>query len=417
MEIARSRPYSEVSTETPSMFDTVLNFIDGGFTSATWPWLVLYFVVAAQLTILSVTLYLHRSQAHRGVDIHPALGHVFRLWLWMSTGMVTKEWVAVHRKHHARCETADDPHSPQIHGIGKVVWHGVALYTEATADKSMMDQFGHGTPDDWMERNVYSRYSRLGPTLLMFANIALFGVAGLALWAFQMLVIPMLAAGVVNGLGHWWGYRNFDTEDRSHNLTPWAFLLGGEELHNNHHAFPSSARFALRRGEFDIGWTLLRLMERLGLAKVRRVAPMLERIDDAEHADHETLRAIMVHRFQVMTDYFRNVIVPVVHEEAERAGASLRRWRRQASKVLAFQNRERGIAHRWFSRKPSLKTVWEFRQRLRELYERRGHTPEALLHALQDWCRDAEATGIRALQQFAARLKGYRLVRGEVAVG
>jgi stearoyl-CoA desaturase (delta-9 desaturase) len=391
------------------MFDALLNFLDGGFTNATWPWLLLYFAIAAQLTILSVTLYLHRCQAHRGVDIHPALGHVFRLWLWLSTGMVTREWVAVHRKHHARCETAEDPHSPQVHGIGRVVWHGVALYTEATADKEGLAPYGHGTPDDWMERNVYSRYSRLGPTLLAVINIALFGVGGLALWAFQMLVIPMLAAGVVNGLGHWWGYRNFDTEDRSHNLTPWAFLLGGEELHNNHHAFPSSARFALRRGEFDLGWLLLRGMQKVGLAKIRRVAPVLEHVPHAEQADHETLRAIMVHRFQVMTDYFRNVIVPVVQEEAEKAGASITRWRRQAAKVLAFQNRERGLATRWFARRPTLRTVWEFRQRLRELYERRGHTPEAMVKALQEWCRDAEATGIRALQQFAARLKGYRL--------
>lgn len=393
------------------MFDLILGFLDGGLTGATWPWLLLYFAIAAQLTILSVTLYLHRCQAHRGVDMNPALSHVFRFWLWLTTGMVTKEWVAVHRKHHARCETEEDPHSPQIHGIGKVVWHGVALYSKATSNREDMDTFGIGAPADWMERHVYTPHSKLGPTLLAIINIALFGVAGLAIWAFQMLVIPMAAAGVVNGLGHWWGYRNFDTDDRSHNLVPWAFLLGGEELHNNHHAFPSSARFALRRGEFDIGWAVLRGLEKVRMAKVRRVAPLLEMANDAQHADQETLRAVMVHRFQVMTDYFRNVVVPVVHEEAERAGASLRRWRRQAAKMLAFQNRERGIAHRWFARRPSLATVWEFRQRLRSLYERRGHTPESMLSALQDWCRDAEATGIRALQQFAARLKGYRLAR------
>ena len=391
------------------MFDVLLTFLNDGLTGATWPWMLLYFVVAAQITILSVTLYLHRSQAHRGVDLHPALGHVFRLWLWLSTGMVTKEWVAVHRKHHARCETEEDPHSPQVHGINTVVWHGVALYSKATSDKAAMEQYGHGTPEDWMERNVYSRHSKLGPTLLALINIALFGVIGISIWAMQMLVIPMLAAGVVNGLGHWWGYRNFDTEDRSHNLTPWAFLLGGEELHNNHHAFPSSARFALRRGEFDLGWTLLRVLQAVGLAKVRRVAPVLERRDDTEHADHETLRAVLVHRFQVMTDYFRNVVVPVVHDEAERAGASMRRWRRQARQALAFQNRSQGQDRHWFARRPTLATVWEFRQRLRAVYERRGHGPEAMLKSLQDWCHDAEATGIRALQQFSARLKGYRL--------
>jgi stearoyl-CoA desaturase (delta-9 desaturase) len=395
------------------MFDALLSFLDGGLTGATWPWLLLYFAIAAQFTIFSVTLYLHRCQAHRGVDLHGLVSHPFRLWLWMSTGMNTKEWVAIHRKHHARCETPDDPHSPQFHGIGKVVVHGVALYTEASRDKSTMEQFGHGTPDDWIENKVY-RHNRLGPAVLLVASLIAFGVAGVAVWALQMLVIPILAAGVVNGLGHWWGYRNFDTEDRSHNLTPWGLLLGGEELHNNHHAFPSSARFALRRGEFDIGWFVLRCLSVVGLARIRRVAPVLERHEPAEQADHETLRAVLVHRFQVMTDYFRNVIVPVVHEEAERAGASLRRWRRQARQALAFQNRLKGADQHWFASRPTLNTVWEFRQRLRSLYERRGVGGEHLLKALQEWCHDAEATGIRALQQFAARLKGYRLAPASV---
>ncbi|MFB9067501.1 DesA family fatty acid desaturase [Pseudofulvimonas gallinarii] len=391
------------------MLDTLLSFLDGGLTGASLPWMLLYFAIAAQLTILSVTLYLHRCQAHRGVDLHGLVSHPCRLWLWMSTGMNTKEWVAIHRKHHARCETPEDPHSPQFHGIGKVVVHGVALYTEAAKDGNILDQFGHGTPDDWIERKVYSRFKILGPALLLLINFAAFGVAGIAVWALQMLVIPILAAGLVNGLGHWWGYRNFDTDDRSHNLTPWAVLLGGEELHNNHHAFPSSARFALRRGEFDIGWMVLRALSVLRLAKIRRVAPVLERHEVSGQADHETLRAVLVHRFQVMTDYFRNVVVPVVQEEAQRAGASMRRWRRQARKALAFQSRLEGADQRWFSRRPTLHTVWEFRQRLRSLYERRGVGGEHLLKALQEWCHDAEATGIRALQQFADRLKGYRL--------
>lgn len=399
------------------MIDILLNFLDGGLTGASLPWMLLWFVVAAQLTILSVTLYLHRSQAHRGVDLHPALAHVFRFWLWLTTAMVTKEWVAVHRKHHARCETDEDPHSPVVHGIGKVVWHGVSLYSQASRDTASVEQYGHGTPDDWIERNLYARFAPLGPTLLLLAYLAAFGVGGVAMWALQMLVIPICAAGVVNGLGHWWGYRNFDTDDRSHNLVPWAVLLGGEELHNNHHAFPSSARFALRRGEFDIGWLLLRGFQRLGLARIRRVAPALEQVEGAPQACPETLRAVMVHRFQVMTDYFRNVVIPVVHDEAERAGDSLRRWRRQARRALSFQGRREGRDSRWFAQRPTLATVYEFRQRLRALYERRGVAPEAMLRALQDWCRDAEATGIRALQQFAARLKGYRLVQQPAHAG
>ncbi len=390
------------------MLESLLAFLDGGLTKAGWPAMLVYFIIAGQLTILAVTLYLHRCQTHRGVDLHPLPSHFFRFWLWLTTAMKTKEWVAVHRKHHARCETEEDPHSPHVHGIRKVLWHGVALYTDAARDQAMLDKFGQGTPDDWIERKLYTPWSMMGPAVLLVVLIALLGVAGIAVWALQMLVIPMLAAGVVNGLGHWLGYRNFDTEDHSYNLVPWGVVIGGEELHNNHHAFPTSARFALRKGEFDLGWAILRGMEKLRLARILRVAPILETVP-AEDACHDTLRALLAHRFQVMGDYFRNVVVPVVHEEAERAGASLRRWRRQAARALSFRGRSLGIDRNWFSRRPSLATVWEFRQRLRALFERRTHNSEALLSALQEWCRDAEATGIRALQQFAARIKGYRL--------
>lgn len=392
------------------MSDPVFSFLDGGLTGVAWPWMVFYYVVAGQLTILAVTLYLHRHQTHRGVDLHPVVAHWFRFWLWLTTGMITREWVAVHRKHHARCETDEDPHSPQVHGIGKVFWHGVALYTDAARDRAMVRKFGQGTPDDWLERHLYTPLSWLGPTLLLVLLLCLFGVAGIAVWALQMLVIPVLAAGLVNGLGHWWGYRNFDTDDRSHNLVPWGILIGGEELHNNHHAFPSSARFSLRRGEFDLGWVILCGLQKLGLARILRVAPALASVP-AEQADHDTVRALLAHRFHIMSEYFRVVIAPVVRDEAERAGASVRRWRRQAARALAFQNRLRGADQHWFARRPTLATVWEFRQRLRDLYERRGLCQERLLAAVQEWCRDAEATGIRALQQFAGRLKGYRLVQ------
>ena len=228
-----------------------------GLVRNDWLVLLIVFAVVAQFTILSVTIYLHRCQAHRGVDLHPIVSHPMRFWLWLTTAMVTRDWVAIHRKHHAHCETENDPHSPVILGINKVVFHGVTLYQDARRDPTIGKQYGAGTPTDWLERGIYGRYPSLGPTVLLFAYIALFGVIGVTLWALQMLVIPVAAAGVINGVGHWWGYRNFETDDCATNITPWAVLLGGEELHNNHHAFPSSARFALRRFELDIGWAAL----------------------------------------------------------------------------------------------------------------------------------------------------------------
>jgi stearoyl-CoA desaturase (Delta-9 desaturase) len=379
-------------------------------------WLMLIaFVVMAQCTILSVTLYLHRCQAHRGVDMHPLITHPMRMWLWLFTAMVTRQWVAIHRKHHARCETKDDPHSPQVYGINRVLFRGVELYRAASRDQATMDKYGAGTPNDWLERNIYARMPTMGPVVLLVLFVAAFGVLGLTFWALQMLVIPIAAAGVVNGLGHWWGYRNFETDDTATNLTPWGVLIGGEELHNNHHAFPSSARFALRRFEFDIGWATLRLLERVGLAKVRRVAPQLDVRPNIPMPDADTLRAVMVHRFQVMSDYFGGVIMPTVREEASHAGDSLRTLPRRLRRALVNGGRWLDSEHRerlgaWIDERPRLATVFEYRQRLRAIYERSGAGSEAMLESLRHWCAEAEASGIHALEQFSARLKGYALV-------
>ena len=398
------------------MNDTLYAWLTGGLAGTSSPWLLLaVFAVMAQLTIISVTLYLHRCQAHRGVDLHPLLTHPMRLWLWLTTAMVTREWVAIHRKHHARCETAEDPHSPQVYGIRKVLFQGVQLYQKASDDASIMEKYGAGTPTDWVERNVYGRFPSLGPTVLLFAEIAAFGVIGITFWALQMLVIPVLAAGIVNGLGHWWGYRNFETDDTATNLTPWALLIGGEELHNNHHAFPSSARFALRRFEFDIGWALLRLFECMGLAKVRRVAPQLDVRPNIPMPDADTLKAVLVHRFQVMTDYFGGVIMPTVREEAANAGEGLRALPRRLRRALADGGRWLDAEHRerfaqWIAARPKLATVFEYRQRLRAIFERSGQGSDAMLESLRQWCAEAEASGIRSLAEFSARLKGYALV-------
>jgi len=394
------------------MLDSILNFLAYGLTHAGLGSMALYLLVVTQLTIFSVTLYLHRSQAHRGVDFHPVLAHFFRFWAWLTTAMVTQQWVAVHRKHHAKVETAEDPHSPMVYGIKRVFWQGVELYRVACADRATAEKYGRGTPDDWIERNVYARFPEAGPTLMALVNLALFGFWGLAIWAIQMLWIPFWAAGFVNGLGHYWGYRNFESSDTSTNLSPWGLWIGGEELHNNHHAFPSSAKFALRKFEVDIGWVVIRGLAALRLAKVLRVAPTLDVRPNVPLPDAETLKAVLTHRFHALTDYYRQVIVPTLRDEAAQAServkavpARLRRALADGGRWLDGEGRARLqglIEHR-----PTLRTVVEFRARLQAALDQR--VPEQALKNLQQWVREAEASGIAVLQQYALRLKAYAL--------
>ncbi len=394
------------------MIDSILNFLAHGLIHAGVGSLALYLLVVTQLTILSVTLYLHRSQAHRGVDFHPLIAHFFRFWAWLTTAMVTKQWVAVHRKHHAKVETIEDPHSPMVFGIKRVFWQGVELYRVAASDKATEEKYGRGTPDDWIERNLYARFPEAGPTLLALLSIALFGFWGLAIWAIQMLWIPFWAAGFVNGLGHWWGYRNFESSDTSTNLSPWGLWIGGEELHNNHHAFPSSAKFALRRFEVDIGWVVIRLLAALRLARVLRVAPSLDVRPNVHLPDAETLRAVLTHRFHALTDYYRQVIVPTLKDEAALAServravpAKLRRALADGGRWLDGEGRQRLQA--LIEHRPTLGTVVEYRARLLAALDQR--VPEQALRNLQQWVREAEASGIAVLQQYAARLKAYAL--------
>ncbi len=394
------------------MIDSILNFLAHGLIHAGVGSLALYLLVVTQLTILSVTLYLHRSQAHRGVDFHPLIAHFFRFWAWLTTAMVTKQWVAVHRKHHAKVETIEDPHSPMVFGIKRVFWQGVELYRVAASDKATEEKYGRGTPDDWIERNLYARFPDAGPTLLALLSIALFGFWGLAIWAIQMLWIPFWAAGFVNGLGHWWGYRNFESSDTSTNLSPWGLWIGGEELHNNHHAFPSSAKFALRRFEVDIGWVVIRLLAALRLARVLRVAPSLDVRPNVHLPDAETLRAVLTHRFHALTDYYRQVIVPTLKDEAALAServravpAKLRRALADGGRWLDGEGRQRLQA--LIEHRPTLGTVVEYRARLLAALDQR--VPEQALRNLQQWVREAEASGIAVLQQYAARLKAYAL--------
>jgi len=397
------------------MSDSVIQFLTSGVAGLGWLGLLAVLLVFTQLTIFAVTLYLHRSQAHRGVDFHPVVSHFFRFWTWLTTSMITREWVAIHRKHHAKVETEEDPHSPQTRGIGKVFWQGVELYREARSDRASIEQYGKGAPDDWLERHVYTPHANMGPTLLLLVNFVLFGLPGIAIWAIQMAWIPFWAAGVVNGLGHWWGYRNFESADTSTNLTPWAFWIGGEELHNNHHAFPSSARFSMRRWEFDIGWAAIKAMEKVGLAKVLRVAPSLDIRPNIAAPDTETLRALLSHRFQAMTDYKRNVLMPVLREEAAAAGARMRELLpRRMRRGLVDDGRwlkpdAREQLREWVQQRPRIKELVEHRARLAALLEARSNDAQERLRQLQAWCQEAEASGIRALQEYSMRLKGYAL--------
>ena len=397
------------------MPDALLQFLTSGLVGLGWPGLLVVLLVFTQLTIFSVTLFLHRSQAHRGVDFHPVLNHFFRFWTWLTTSMITREWVAIHRKHHARVETEQDPHSPQTRGIGKVLREGAELYREARNDRASIEQYGKGAPDDWIERHLYTPHANLGPVVLAVVNLVLFGLPGIALWAIQMAWIPFWAAGVVNGLGHWWGYRNFESADTSTNLTPWAFWIGGEELHNNHHAFPSSARFSMRRWEFDIGWAAIRGLQALRLAKVLRVAPSMDVRPNIAVPDAETLKALLSHRFQAMTDYQRNVFVPALREEAAMAGAKLRKLLpRRMRRGLVNDGRWlkpdcRAQLSTWVEQRPRIRVLVEHRARLAALLEARGNDAAERLKLLQAWCHEAEASGIAALQNYAARLKGYAL--------
>lgn len=385
-----------------------------GFLDVSLFTLIMWALLSCHLTLMAVTLYLHRAQAHRSVDLHPAVQHFFRFWLWLTTGMVTREWVAVHRKHHARTEGPEDPHSPQVHGIRKVLLEGAELYREATNDAEDMEKYGKGVPDDWLERNLYSRFVFVGVGSLAIIEFLLFGFAGLAVFAVQMLCIPVLAAGVINGVGHYWGYRNFETDDSATNIVPLAAIICGEELHNNHHAYPSSARFSMRPWEFDMGWMYLRLLSWLGLAKIRRVAPTPQIRPGVHSMDIDTVKAIISSRMHVMDSYARQVLKPVHAAELRLLSRPQRRQFRQVLRDMRVAEAKLNAAARArlnsaMESSTTLQTVYEHQRRLQAIWQTAGASQEALLSALQEWCRQAEETGIACLQEYALRLRGYEL--------
>ena len=377
-----------------------------------------YIVVAAVLThitIASVTIFLHRSQAHRALDLHPVVSHFFRLWLWLTTGMVTKEWVAIHRKHHAKVETDEDPHSPQTRGIETVLLRGAELYRDEAKNQETLAKYGHGTPEDWIERNLYTPFSWQGVGVMLVINVALFGPIGLTIWAVQMLWIPITAAGIINGIGHYWGYRNFACVDASTNIVPWGILIGGEELHNNHHAYGSSAKLSSRWYEFDIGWMYIRTLEALKLATVRKIAPQIKFERSKAVADLTTLQAIITHRYAVATNYAKTVkaacateIAALRARHAQIDLPNLRRIKRWlASDETALPERDRARLAQALEKSSVLQQIYRMRQELAALWGRSTESSEQLLARLQDWCHRAEASGIPPLAQFSLQLKRY----------
>ena len=398
-----------------SIHDTVVNLLAHGLLGASWWQMVLAALVMTHITIAGVTIFLHRSQAHRALELHPIMSHFFRLWLWLTTGMVTKEWVAIHRKHHAKCETEEDPHSPVTRGIDTVFWKGSELYRAEAKNQETLAKYGHNTPDDWIERHLYTPYSWQGVALMMIVNVALFGAAGVTIWAVQMIWIPVTAAGIINGIGHYWGYRNFEAVDASTNISPWGIIIGGEELHNNHHTYPTSAKLSVKPYEFDIGWLYIRIMETVGLATVRKTPPQLRLGAIKPVADNKTLEALIANRYEVMARYAK-AVRQAVGSELERLKAQggqgsarlaqmrlARQWlHRDADKIPQKIKPE---LERAVGQSPSLAKFMTMREELRQLWTRTNVSAEQLVVDLQAWCKRAEESGIASLQDFARNLR------------
>jgi stearoyl-CoA desaturase (delta-9 desaturase) len=397
-----------------SNLHSVLEFLNTGLLGFGGWELVIYTLIVTHITIASVTIYLHRHQAHRALELHAIPSHFFRFWLWLTTAQITKEWAAIHRKHHAKCDTEEDPHSPVTRGIRKVLLEGAELYKVESKNAETLAKYGHGTPDDWLERNVYSKYSLAGVITLLFINVALFGVIGLTIWAVQMMWIPITAAGIINGLGHYWGYRNYDCADAATNIFPFGILIGGEELHNNHHTHATSAKLSSKWYEIDMGWGYIRALEMMGLAKVKKVAPEPKFAKDKQVADLDTLQSVITNRYDVMAKYAKSV-KHAFREELEhlKDKAELeKRFLKSSRKLLQREPGKLELSQKeqlieLFKHSKALETMHHMRVELGAIWERSHSTRDQLLHQLQDWCARAEASGIKSLQDFSLRLRSY----------
>ena len=384
-----------------------------GFIDLPWWGYVVVSLTLTHITIASVTIFLHRHQAHRALNLHAIPSHFFRFWLWLTTAIVTKEWVAIHRKHHAKCETEEDPHSPVILGIKKVLLEGAALYRKEAQNQETLEKYGHGTPNDWLENNLYSKRSELGITLMLVINVLLFGPLGLTIWAVQMAWIPINAAGIVNGIGHYWGYRNFQTADASTNIVPWGIFIGGEELHNNHHAYASSAKLSNKWYELDIGWLYIRLLEMFGLAQVKRRAPRVRLNQAKTSCDMETLHAVIANRYEVTAKYaqllkktYSAEIARLKLQASDKIDvARIKHWLHLDENVLTEQQKTK--LREVIKASGILRTTYTLRQELAAIWQSSTATKEQLVKQLEDWCHRAENSGIAALQEFSQRLRCY----------
>ena len=403
--------YENMLISDSSLVGAVLDWLAPGLWDLAWWQLGLLTLAVTHITMLSVTVFLHRHQAHRALDLHAAASHFFRFWLWLTTGQVTKEWAAIHRKHHAKCEQPDDPHSPHVHGIRTVLLRGYELYRAEASRPDTLQRFGHGTPDDWLERNLYTRFSWHGVALMLVIDLGLFGASGLTVWAVQMAWTPVMAAGIINGAAHYWGYRNFETPDASTNISPWGILIAGEELHNNHHTYPTSAKLSVKPYEFDIGWLYIRLLQRVGLATVKKTPPKLAYGHVRPVADERTLEAVISNRYELMAAYAKDMrralrgelAAMTLRSSDATAIRAARRWlHRDSDKVPATAVAQLAIAR---AASPVLDKMVLMREELRQLWLNRVHSREQLAADLQAWCHQAEASGIAVLQEFSLKLR------------
>ena len=396
-----------------SFFSGLTDYFIPGLTDFSVWTLIAIVLAMTHVTIAAVTIYLHRCQAHRALTLHPAVAHVFRFWLWMTTGMLTREWAAIHRKHHAKVETDDDPHSPQRQGILKILFGGVACYVREKRNRETIERYGYGTPDDWMENNLYARFPKSGVIAMLIINLALFGLpAGAMMWGVQVLWIPFWAAGVINGIGHYWGYRNFQPKDESRNIVPLGVWIGGEELHNNHHAFPTSAKLSNRWYEFDLGWLYIRLLEKAGLAKVKNKAPRLLSADSRAACDLDTLRSIIANRLEVAARFAR-----MMQKTCNQELSSLKDGARPTPKALSnwlhgmesrLSQLDQTAIQSALEKSAVMQKVAQMRRELVMLWEDRSLSAEQMLAQLREWCARAEKSGIVPLAAFAQDLRGYR---------
>jgi len=391
-----------------SALNAAIDWLAYGSLNFSWLQVLVVTLVLTHITIASVTIYLHRHSAHRALDLHPLVSHFFRFWLWLTTGQVTKEWTAIHSKHHAKCEQADDPHSPHVHGIKTVLFTGAELYRQESKNLDTLARFGHGTPDDWIERNLYSRFSWQGVALMLIINLALFGALGLTVWAVQMMWIPVTAAGIINGAAHYWGYRNFEAPDASTNISPWGILIGGEELHNNHHTYPTSAKLSVKPYEFDMGWMYITILQSMGLAKVKKTPPKLAYGEIRPVADEKTLEALIANRYEVMAGYARQMRDVFLQEVSSAKvddhviKVASRWYHRAAEKVPADAVSLLSQARAAY---PVLDKMVVMREELTQIWLNTSHSREQLAADLQAWCRRAEESGIAALRDFSTQLR------------